>query len=68
MQEIKIDGEYIKLDQLLKLSNIAQSGGEAKFLVLEDEVFVNDILIKQRGKKVKPGDKVRYKNIEIRVV
>ena len=68
MQEIKIDGEYIKLDGLLKLSNIAQSGGEAKFLILEDEVFVNDILVKQRGKKVKPGDIVKYKNFEVKVV
>lgn len=68
MQEIKINGEYIKLDQLLKLSDIAQSGGEAKFLILEEEVFVNDVLVKQRGKKIKSGDKVRYKNFEIRVV
>jgi ribosome-associated protein YbcJ (S4-like RNA binding protein) len=31
MNKIKIDGEYIKLDSLLKLSNLAQSGGHAKY-------------------------------------
>lgn len=68
MQEINIKGEYIKLDQILKLSNIAQSGGEAKFLILEEEVFVNGIITKERGKKIKSGDIVKYKNFEIKAV
>ena len=42
MKEIKITTEYIRLDQFLKLANIASSGGEAKYLVLEYEIFVNN--------------------------
>ena len=35
MIEIKIDSEYIKLDQALKLADIASTGGHAKFLIAE---------------------------------
>jgi len=30
MRKIRIDTEYIKLDQFLKLASIVSSGGEAK--------------------------------------
>ena len=30
MQSIKITGEFIKLDALLKFANLVSSGGEAK--------------------------------------
>ena len=31
-----LDSEYIKLDQALKLADIASTGGHAKFLIAED--------------------------------
>ena len=33
MLEIKIESEYIKLDQFLKLVDIASTGGHAKYLI-----------------------------------
>ncbi|MDO5018365.1 MAG: S4 domain-containing protein YaaA [Lagierella massiliensis] len=60
MEEIKISTEFIKLEQLLKLVNIASSGGMAKELILSEKVLVNDNIETRRGKKLRPGDKVQY--------
>ena len=58
MIEIKIDSEYIKLDQALKLADIASTGGHAKFLIAEELVKVNGEVETRRGKKLRSGDKV----------
>ena len=64
MIEINIDSEYIKLDQALKLADVASTGGHAKFLILEGLVKVNDNICTQRGKKLHSGDKIEFeKNI-----
>lgn len=67
-KQINIEGEYIKLDQLLKLGEIADSGGHAKLLILNGDVKVNGQIIVQRGKKIRVGDKVNYNNIEIEII
>lgn len=56
MNEISIEGEFIKLDQFLKLSEIAQSGGHAKIIIKDEIVKVNNELTTQRGKKLRTGD------------
>lgn len=55
----KITTEYITLQQFLKFSGIAQTGGEAKILVKEKEIFVNGEPENRRGKKLYPGDEVK---------
>ena len=55
---IKIDTEFIKLDSLLKLSGIAMTGGQAKIIIQNGDVKVNGEVCTQRGKKIRPGDKV----------
>lgn len=59
MKPIKITTEYIELQMLLKMESIIQSGGQAKYFLAENEVYVNDILEQRRGKKLYPGDKIR---------
>ncbi|WP_317316558.1 RNA-binding S4 domain-containing protein [Peptostreptococcus russellii] len=61
MKNIIIDSEYIKLDQFLKLADIVMSGGEAKLVIMSEEVQVNGEICTQRGKKLKTGDLVEYK-------
>ncbi|HCK89294.1 MAG TPA: S4 domain-containing protein YaaA [Erysipelotrichaceae bacterium] len=56
---IKITTEYITLQQFMKLSGIAQTGGEAKILVKETEIFVNGEKENRRGRKLYPGDVIR---------
>ena len=60
VRSVKITGEYIKLDALLKFASIASTGGEAKMLIRDGEVAVNKEVCTQRGKKIKPGTVIRY--------
>lgn len=56
--EIPIVTEYIKLEGLLKLANVAGSGGMAKNMILNGDAKVNGEVCLMRGKKLRPGDKV----------
>lgn len=67
VRNITISGEFIRLDALLKYSAIASTGGEAKMLIQNGEVFVNGKTCLQRGKKIRVDDIVRYKNDVLRV-
>ncbi|MEE1072437.1 MAG: RNA-binding S4 domain-containing protein [Cellulosilyticum sp.] len=60
MKEIKIETEFIKLEQLMKFASMVQTGGEAKMLILQELVLVNGEICTQRGKKIRPGDKVEF--------
>ena len=57
---IPIQTEYIKLDSFLKLCNAAETGGMAKTVIQEGAVKVNGLTCTQRGKKLRPGDKVTF--------
>jgi ribosome-associated protein len=50
--------ETIKLDQFLKLAQVAYTGGQAKLLIQGGHVKVNGVLETRRGRKLRPGDEV----------
>lgn len=54
--DININTEFIKLDQLLKFSGIAENGADAKAMVQEGIVSFNGERCEMRGKKVRKGD------------
>lgn len=56
MVEIFIKEKYILLGQFLKFSGVISNGGEAKYFLMENEVFVNGIAENRRGKKLFDGD------------
>lgn len=58
MEEIRIETEFIKLDQFLKHCGIAQTGGQAKMMIADGMVKVNDQVALERGKKIRKNDKV----------
>jgi ribosome-associated protein len=58
---------FIKLDQFLKLMNLAQTGGQAKLLIQEGHVSVNGKLELRRGRKLITGDQVTFENRTYRV-
>ena len=58
MQPISIHSEFIRLDQFLKLAQLASGGGEAKLLVQDGAVRVNGATETRRGRKLRPGDRV----------
>ena len=64
-EKIAIKTEFIKLDQLLKFSGVADIGSEAKQMVLDGIVKVNGEVCTMRGKKVRPGDLVEITGEDI---
>lgn len=67
MEIIYIKTEYIKLGQILKLSNLVSNGTEAKFIIKEGFVKVNDKLVLERGRKLYNDDIIIYKNKKYKV-
>ena len=65
MKNIKIKGDFITLQQLLKLENVISSGGEIKYFLQENEVLVNNERETRRGRKLYPGDIVKVENMVI---
>ena len=61
MKTITITTEFIKLQDLLKFASLVSTGGEAKIVILDGEVRVNGEVCTQRGKKIRPGDKVEFR-------
>lgn len=67
MEYIEISSDFIKLDQFLKLANIVMSGGEAKVIIISEEVLVNGEVCTQRGKKLRSGDIVEVNGRKISI-
>lgn len=68
MVEVHIVENFIKLGQFLKKIDIISSGGEAKYFLAENDVFVNGNLTKERGKKLYIGDLVKIFSTDYRIV
>lgn len=56
MKKIKIKDEYITLQQLLKIADIINSGGEAKIFLANNQILLNGETENRRGKKLFVGD------------
>ena len=64
MKNFKLKTEYIELQQLLKIESYISSGGEAKYFLAENKVYVNNELETRRGRKLRVGDIVRIEKDE----
>jgi ribosome-associated protein len=58
VRDLPIRGESIRLGQALKLSGLAESGGEARALVADGAVTVNAEVETRRGRQLRHGDVV----------
>ena len=58
MEEITLEKPFITLGQLLQVSGFAASGAQAKFLVKELKIFVNEEEENRRGRKLYSKDVV----------
>ncbi len=58
MKTFKIKGEYIQLNQLLKVIGWCDSGGAANVLIDSSQVKVNGVVELRRRNKIFPGFKV----------
>ena len=58
IEKVKISTEFIKLDQFLKWLAVVDSGSQAKQVILDGRVKVNDEVETRRGRKIYPEYKV----------
>ena len=68
IEKISISTEFIKLDSFLKFSGAVSMGSEAKMLILDELVKVNNEICTQRGKKLYKGDIVEFNGESYEVV
>ncbi|MBW2655234.1 MAG: RNA-binding S4 domain-containing protein [Deltaproteobacteria bacterium] len=55
---VKIKKVPVELYKILKFENLASSGGEAKFMIVDGFVKVNGRIETRKRKKIYPGDTV----------
>ena len=59
---VKINTNYIELQQFLKLTNWISSGGEAKIAVKKLKIKIDGLDENRRGRKIYPGSIVEIEN------
>lgn len=67
MEIIKVKEEFIKLGQALKAADLVQDGVEAKLVIQDGLVKVNNEVDTRRGRKLYPGDVVAYEGKEVKI-
>ena len=55
-QTFTLEDEYIRLDDLLKLTGCVQTGGQAKVLIQSGYVTLDGEVCTMRGKKLRGGE------------
>jgi len=63
--EVTIRTPFIKLEQIMKLANLTDTGGFAKELIQGGQVKVNGEVCTMRGKKIRNGDRVTVDRFEV---
>lgn len=66
--EFQLIGEFIELNQLLKMAGLCDSGGAGKALVAEGVVSVDGRLESRKTAKIRAGSVVSLGDVEIRVL
>ena len=67
MEIIKLRDEYIKLGQALKAANLVEDGVEAKLVIQDGLVKVNNEVDIRRGRKLYDGDVVSFDGQDLRI-
>ncbi|UWX03409.1 RNA-binding S4 domain-containing protein [Pseudoxanthomonas sp. NC8] len=65
--EFELEGDYVELNQLLKLAGLCDSGGAGKALVAEGLVTVDGAVELRKTCKIRAGQRVECDGVEIRV-
>jgi ribosome-associated protein len=68
LEKVKINTEYIKLDQFLKWVNVVGQGSDAKELIMDGFVKVNGEVEFRRGKKLVIGDIVEVEKAKFEII
>jgi ribosome-associated protein len=60
MHDVPIRDETIRLGQFLKLAGLIESGADAKAVIADGLVIVNDEIERRRGRQLRSGDTVSF--------
>ncbi|MGZ3253935.1 MAG: RNA-binding S4 domain-containing protein [Burkholderiaceae bacterium] len=66
--EFSLNGEYVELNQLLKLVGVCDSGGAGKMLVASGDVKVDGKVELRKTYKIRAGQVVRLGDLKINVI
>ncbi|MDE2309855.1 MAG: RNA-binding S4 domain-containing protein [Betaproteobacteria bacterium] len=66
--EFKLRGEFVELNQLLKLAGVCDSGGAGKALVAEGVVSVDGKVELRKTVKIRAGSVVTLGDVRIQVI
>lgn len=64
---LRLGDDFIELIKLLKLKDLAQSGGHAKMMVTDGLVKVNGVQEFRKRNKLRPGDLVELEGVAIEI-
>ena len=66
--DFALEGEYVELNQLLKLAGLCDSGGAGKALVADGQVRVDGVVELRKTCKIRAGQRVTVGDATIEVV
>jgi ribosome-associated protein len=66
--DFELEGDFIELNQLLKLTGICDSGGAGKALVASGAVRVDGAVELRKTCKIRAGSTVQAQGLSIRVI
>ena len=64
---ITFKGDFIRLDDALKISGLVATGGHAKVAIQNGEVIVNGEVCTMRGKKLRGGEIISFEEKTVKV-
>ena len=65
--DFQLDGEYVELNQLLKLAGLCDSGGAGKMIVASGDVKVDGKVENRKTCKIRTGQVVTLGDVRIKV-
>ena len=68
MREVKINKAPVALYKILKFEGIVSSGGEAKTVIADGLVMVNDAVETQKRKQIVVGDTIEFSGEKVLIV
>ena len=67
MREVEIYKEPVELYKILKFEGLVSSGGEAKLVIEQGRVLLNNVVETQKRKKIVSGDFIEFGGQKIAV-
>jgi ribosome-associated protein len=65
--DYQLEGEFIELFKLLKILHVASSGGEAKAMIENGDILLNEEIELRKRAKIRAGYLIQSGDLTIRV-